>query len=128
MMEKFKGFITGNVVLIALLTVVATVVFRLFMPEAYPKLLWIIPLYFVFQIGVMLAAYRLTEKKGKTLSTFIMVYRPLRSLLLISLLVIYMIGVKDTVIQFTAVLLVFYFVLLIYETLFFSKLLKQELK
>lgn len=128
MMEKFRGYIFTDLVLIAVLTVISAVVFRAFMPDMYPRLLWLIPVYFVFQIGVMLAVFRMTEKAGKSINTFIMVYRPVRSLLLILLLVIYLICVRETIIQFTAVLVVFYFVLLIYETLFFSKLVKQELK
>lgn len=120
-MRGFKWFIINYLALTSLLTVISVVSFRLFLPAQYPPLLFLVPVFFVLMLGVMVYINKRIEKKGKPAYFFIMIYRPVRLLLLMLFVLAYIFLVRTYIIPFLSVFAIFYVALLVYETIYLMK-------
>lgn len=120
-MRGFKWFIINYLALTSLLTVISVVTFRLLLPAKYPPLLFLVPVFFVLMLGLMVYINRRIEKKGKPVHLFIMIYRPVRLLLLMLFVLAYIFLVRTYIIPFISVFVIFYMALLVYETVYLMK-------
>lgn len=124
-MNAYKKFIISYLVITVLLAVISVVVLRFFMPSQYTPFVFIIPVIFVFLLGVMTYLKKTVEKNGRKLHHFILLYRPVRMFLIMAFLMVYILVVREYILPFTVTFLVFYLVLLFYETVFLSKYVKE---
>ena len=124
-MGKFKGFIISYLMLTLVLTAVTVAAFRLVWPAQYPPMLFLIPVTFVLMLALMLALWNLMEKQGKPAQLALMIYRPVKMLLLLALVLVYILTERQYAIPFVAAFAVYYLVLSVCETLMMVKVGKK---
>lgn len=124
-MGKYKKFIITYLVLVALLTAVSFTAFGLVWPAICPPMLFLIPVLFISVLALMLALCNLMEKKGKPVQMALMIYRPVKMLLLLAFVLVYILAEKEYAIPFIATFASFYLVLSICETVMLVKTVRK---
>lgn len=114
-MNKFKKFIISYLALVALLAVVSGAAFRLFWPDLYPPMLFMIPIIFVIMLALLLLVWHLIERKDKPAQLALTVYRPLKMFVLMIFVVLAVIADKQFALPFIAAFALFYIVLSVCE-------------
>ncbi|MBO4500258.1 MAG: hypothetical protein J5732_08415 [Bacteroidaceae bacterium] len=125
-MEGFKRYVFNYLSIVALLTILSVVVFGMAIPELYPRLLFIIPLFFVFLICVILLSKHILNRKGKSDSVFYVVFRGIKLVLLLFFVLVCILCIRENLLSFLAVFGVFYLTLLVYECVFFASVTKSK--
>lgn len=121
-MDKFKKFVIIYLALVMLLTAVTCAAFRLVWTAVCPPMLFLIPVSFVLVLVLMLILWRLMEKKGKPAQMALMIYRPLKMLVLLAFVLVYILAEREYAVPFIVAFALFYLVLLVCETVMLVKI------
>lgn len=116
-----KKLIIWYLAALSVLSVASSAALRIYWPEHYPAMLYLIPLFYALMLGVMIWLKRANEKKGKDRSIFFLSYRIVKILLAIVLLLVYFTAVGEELLTFAVVFAVFYLCLSMVETTLFIK-------
>ena len=116
-----RKLITIYLIALSVLTIVSVLALRLFWPEQYPSLLFVIPVFFALMLGVMAWLRHVNAKKGKDRSIFFLTYRVVKILLAIVLLLVYFTAVGTDLVSFAVIFAIYYICLSAIETSLFMK-------
>ena len=116
-----KRIVVLYIVALLVLALASEAVIRIALPQQYPSLMFIIPLFFLFMLAVMVCLKRANEKRGKDRSIFFLSYRIVKILLSIVLLFIYFTTHGTRLVTFSVVFVIYYLCLSAIETALFMK-------
>ena len=120
-MKQYKRFVINYLNIDCQLAVIMVIVGYLFPRIQLQVQLFSVPLFFAVLLAVMSLIRSIVIKKGKSLQLFLMIYRPVKIMLTLAFLLLYMFLFREALIQFVVVFAVFYLALLVYETRYFVK-------
>lgn len=120
-MNRDKEFIISYLALVICLTVIAACVLVYCTSVGFPAILFAIPVFFCIMLGVMWLLKRSCGKKKRDKAFFFMEYRIVKMLLSIVFLAACLIADREHMLPFAIVFVVFYFVMMTFETVHFIK-------
>lgn len=107
--------------ILSLLTVVSVLLMRFVWPEYYPDFLYLIPIFFLFMLGMMYLLKRGNDRKGKDPTIFFLAYRILKIILSLIFLLVYFMTVRNQLLPYAVLFMIFYIGLSSVETIHFMK-------
>lgn len=127
-MKNIMAYIAVYMCVVALLTVLTVLFFRIFAPIHYPVLLAVIPIYFCLLGLLSFAVSRYFLNSTSKVHSHWILFRYCKIILSIAFLFIYAIIVHKTIVSFMLTFFVFYFVLMIVEIIFMLNLMRSKSK
>jgi hypothetical protein len=126
-MKSIRLYLTVYMCVIALLTALSAVLFRIVIPELYPIFFLVIPIYFILLglVSVVVSKNFLISNSPRMHRNWL-TFKYIKIILSIILLSVYAMTVHKTIFSFMLTFFVFYFVLMIVETIYMLKLVRGK--